>query len=137
MKYYFAYGSNLNLVEMKNRCKDSIYLASTFLYDYELIFNKFLTIIPSKNSKVPIGIFKISENDELNLDIYEEYPSLYKKEIIKLNFNKEIIEGLIYIMNDFNKLEKPSKSYFNRCLDGYKNLNFDKIYLLDALKKCN
>ena len=40
-------------------------------------------------------------------------------------------------MNDFNKLEKPSKSYFNRCLEGYKNLNFDKIYLLDALKKCN
>ncbi len=137
MKYYFAYGSNLNLVEMKNRCKDSIYFGSIFLNDYELIFNKFLTIIPSKNNKVPIGIFKISDSDELNLDIYEEYPSLYKKELIKINFNDEIIEGLIYIMNDFYKLEKPSKSYFNRCLVGYKNLNFDKIYLLDALKKCN
>ena len=44
MKYYLAYGSNLNLNEMKVRCPSAKMIGSTILKDYELIFrNSYLT----------------------------------------------------------------------------------------------
>ena len=35
---YFAYGSNLNLFQMKRRCKDSIFLKKINLQDFRLTF---------------------------------------------------------------------------------------------------
>ena len=35
---YFAYGSNLNHLQMKRRCKDSIYLKKINLKDFRLTF---------------------------------------------------------------------------------------------------
>lgn len=80
MKYYLSYGSNLNIKEMKRRCKNAKKISSFLLKDYELYFNKYLVVIvPSKNEFVQIGVWKITDEDEKMLDIYEGYPSLYRK----------------------------------------------------------
>ena len=36
-------------------------------------------IEPKKNSIVPGCLFEISKNDEKKLDVYEDFPTLYKK----------------------------------------------------------
>lgn len=136
MKYYLAYGSNLNLNEMKVRCPSAKMVGSTILKDHALIFrNSYLTIIPSKGDMLPIGIFEINEEDEEALDYYEGYPYLYYKTYIDFELNNQIYKGLIYIMNDITNLTEPTKGYVNRCKEGYLNFNFDYKYIDKALEE--
>ena len=79
---YFAYGSNLNHFQMKRRCKDSIFFKKIILKDFRLTFrskHRAADIERKKNSIVPGALFEISKSDERKLDIYEDYPVLYKK----------------------------------------------------------
>ena len=78
---YFAYGSNLHHIQMKRRCKDSIFLKKIDLKDFRLTFRskyRAADIEPKKNSIVPGGLFEISKSDEKKLDVYEDFPILYK-----------------------------------------------------------
>ena len=72
--YYLAYGSNLNLKEMKYRCPFSKVVGTLYLSNFKLSFkgeeNGFLTIEQKKGSIVPIGIFKINKLFIKNLDKY-------------------------------------------------------------------
>ena len=79
---YFAYGSNLNHFQMKRRCKDSMFLKKYNLKDFKLTFRskyRAADIERKKNSVVPGGIIEISKSDEKKLDLYEDFPILYKK----------------------------------------------------------
>ena len=79
---YFAYGSNLNHFQMKRRCKDSIFLKKINLKDFSLTFRskyRAADIEYKKGSIVPGGLFEISKSDEKKLDVYEDFPILYKK----------------------------------------------------------
>ena len=87
---YFAYGSNLNLFQMKRRCKDSIFLKKINLKDFRLTFRskyRAADIEPKKNSIVPGGLFEISKSDEKKLDVYEDYP-IYIESFILLLWKK-------------------------------------------------
>ena len=64
---YFAYGSNLNLFQMKRRCKDSVFLKKYELKGYRLNFRskyRAADIEKSKTSLVPGALFEISKSDE-------------------------------------------------------------------------
>jgi gamma-glutamylcyclotransferase (GGCT)/AIG2-like uncharacterized protein YtfP len=79
---YFAYGSNLNHFQMKKRCKDSIFLKKINLKDFKLTFRskyRAADIEYKKGSFVPGALFEISKMMKKNLDVYEDYPILYKK----------------------------------------------------------
>ena len=88
---YFAYGSNLNHDQMHRRCGDSEYIKNFILEGYKLSFCAVsgnygvANIIKKSGSKVPGGIWEISEIDEKALDRYEGYPTLYTKDYFKLN----------------------------------------------------
>jgi gamma-glutamylcyclotransferase (GGCT)/AIG2-like uncharacterized protein YtfP len=146
--YYFAYGSNLNKVQMKERCPDSKEISSTLLSGYELKFRSYenskqgyLTIEKSKRAKVPIGIYEISENDEKKLDSFEGVDKHeYKKERIAIkcknkNIASKYIRGLIYTMIDGRKC-KPCDEYYTRVKLGYDEWNFDISYLKYACNEC-
>lgn len=137
-KYYLAYGSNLNLNQMKYRCPTAVAAGTYYLKGYSLEFRCYLTIVKDENGVVPLGIFELDDEEERYLDRYEGYPILYRKEIfkVKLNDDNKEIEALIYIMNDgqYPKI-KPSKRYLDTCLEGYKDFGFDNKYLLEALEK--
>ena len=79
---YFSYVSNLHHFQMKRRCKDSVFLKKIDLKNFRLTFRskyRAADIEQSKNSFVPGGLFEISKSDEKKLDIYEDFPILYKK----------------------------------------------------------
>ena len=89
---YFAYGSNLNHFQMKRRCKDSFFLKKYELKGYRLNFRSKYRVadIEKKNKSIIQGaLFEISKSDEKKLDVYEDYPILYKK--MYFNYYNKII----------------------------------------------
>ena len=130
---YFAYGSNLNLFQMKRRCKDSVFLKKYELKDYKLNFRskyRAADIEKSKNSLVPGALFEISKSDEKKLDVYEDYPILYKK-LYFTYYNKTV---MTYIMVNKTEFRYPTERYLNVVKRGYKDCKLDTKYLKIALQ---
>ena len=130
--FYFAYGSNLNLFQMKRRCKDSIFLKKINLRNFRLTFRskyRAADIEPKKNSIVPGGLFEISKRDEKKLDVYEDYPNLYKKYYF-LYYRKKI---MTYTMVKKSPFKFPTERYLNIVKKGYKDCDLEMKYLSKAL----
>ena len=129
---YFAYGSNLNHFQMKRRCKDSIFLKKINLKNFRLTFRskyRAADIEPKKNSLVPGALFEISKSDEKKLDVYEDFPILYKKMYFKF-YGKTV---MTYIMPNKTNFRYPTERYLNVVKQGYKDCNLDLKYLMKAL----
>jgi hypothetical protein len=117
---------------MKRRCKDSIYLKKINLKDFKLTFRskyRAADIEPKKNSIVPGGLFEISKSDEKKLDVYEDFPILYKK----YYFNYYGKKVMTYIMVKKTPFKFPTERYLNIVRRGYKNCKLDYKYLKKAL----
>ena len=131
---YFAYGSNLNHFQMKIRCKDSIFLKKINLKDFRLTFRskyRAADIEPSKNSFVPGGLFEISKSDEKKLDIYEDFPILYKK-FYFYHYGKKV---MTYTMVKKTPFRFPTERYLNIVKEGYKDCDLNKKYLEKSLRQ--
>ena len=131
---YFAYGSNLNLFQMKRRCKDSIFLKKYQLNGYKLNFRskyRAADIEKNKNSSVPGALFEISKSDEKKLDVYEDYPLLYKKLYFPYH-NKKV---MTYPMVNKTEFRYPTERYLNVVKQGYKDCNLNMNILNKALNK--
>ena len=129
---YFAYGRNLNLFQMKRRCKDSVYLKKINLTDFKLTFRskyRAADIEPKKNSIVPGGLFEISKSDEKKLDVYEDYPTLYKKYYFYY-YGKKV---MTYIMVKKTPFKFPTERYLNVVKRGYRDCKLDVKFLTKAL----
>tara|TARA_B110001450_G_C17584329_1_gene466303 strand:+ start:197 stop:559 length:363 start_codon:yes stop_codon:yes gene_type:complete len=119
---------------MKRRCKDSKFLKKIFLKDFKLTFRskyRAADIEMDKNSKVPGALFEISKSDEKKLDVYEDYPILYKKYFF-LYYGKKV---MTYIMVKKTPFAFPTERYLNIIKRGYKNCGLDKRYLFNSLMK--
>ena len=130
---YFAYGSNLNHFQMKRRCKDSIFLKKINLGNFKLTFRskyRAADIEPGKNSIVPGGLFEISKNDEKKLDVYEDYPILYKKYYFYY-YGKKV---MTYTMVKKSIFKFPAERYLNIVRQGYKDCSLNDNFLKKALK---
>ena len=130
---YFAYGSNLHHFQMKRRCKDSMFLKKIKLKNHRLTFRskyRAADIEQKKNSIVPGGLFEISKSDEKKLDVYEDFPNLYKKYYFYY-YGKKV---MTYTMTKKTSFRFPTERYLNIVKIGYKDCNLDKKYLIEALK---
>ena len=131
---YFAYGSNLNHFQMKRRCKDSIFLKKINLNNFKLTFSskyRAADIEPKKNSIVPGALFEISKSDEKKLDVYEDYPVLYKKYYFTY-YGKKV---MTYSMINKSKFTFPTERYLNIVKKGYLDCSLDLKFLKKALKQ--
>ena len=144
-RYYIAYGSNLNIPQMRMRCPDARIIGTSVIEDYQLLFKgsktgSYLTIEPMEGAEVPVVIWEVTETDEKALDRYEGYPNFYYKKEMTLDI-KGIRTGKVrrrdafaYIMHEERELGIPSWYDVNTCLDGYRAFGFDEKYLFDAIR---
>ena len=129
---YFAYGSNLHHFQMRRRCKDSIFLKKINLNGFKLTFRskyRAADIEKKRNSVVQGALFEISKSDEKKLDVYEDFPILYKKYYFNY-YNKRV---MTYIMINKTPFRYPTVRYLNVIQRGYKDCKLDKKYLKKAL----
>lgn len=141
MRYYLAYGSNLNKVQMQMRCPTAKVVGVGIIKGYELLFKgsktgAYLTIEKKSSGKVPVGIWKVNEEDERRLDLYEGYPRFYYKKDVEIKNDKgKVIKAFIYIMHEDREYGVPSDFYVATCVEGYRDFNFDVRYLKNAIKR--
>ena len=120
MQYYFAYGSNLHHSQMKRRCRKCKYIKKYILDDYQLTFRNnggWADIEKKAGKKVYGALYTISKCAEKRLDIYEDYPNLYKKIYFRYKGNKV----MTYTMVKKTKLVPPTERYLNIVKKGYKD----------------
>ena len=134
MIYYFAYGSNLHHLQMQKRCPKCRFIKKMILHNYNLTFrSKYgaADIEAKKGKKVYGALYTISQSAEKKLDIYEEYPTLYKK----LYFKYQGKKVMTYIMPKKSKLVHPTKRYINIIIQGYKDCKLNIKNLNIALSQ--
>ena len=134
MIFYFAYGSNLHHLQMKRRCPNCRFIKKIILHNYKLTFrSKYgaADIEKKMGKKVYGALYLISKIAEKKLDVYEEYPILYKKMFFKYG-NKKV---MTYIMIKKTKLVPPTTRYLNIIKQGYKDCNLNIKSLNDSLSQ--
>ena len=90
-RYYIAYGSNLNVRQMMQRCPSARILGTANLDGWQLLFKgsktgSYLTIEKRNGSTAPVAVWEITEDDERSLDHYEGYPNFYYKQELTVLF---------------------------------------------------
>ena len=146
-RYYIAYGSNLNVQQMRMRCPSARIIGTSVLEDHKLLFKgsktgSYLTVEKKPGSSVPVGVWEVTPADEKTLDRYEGFPNFYYKKELTLPV-KGIRTGkirkrrvFVYIMYENRPIGIPSISYMQPCIQGYDDFGFDWAGLLDAYLKC-
>ena len=146
-RLYVAYGSNLNIRQMKHRCPTAKLYGVGTIEDYELQFKgqpngAFATIAPKEGSSVPVAVWEIQPKDEISLDRYEGFPNFYYKRDIRLQYKgirtgkRRTVTAFAYIMHEERPIGIPTNFYMRTCLEGYTTFHFNKNILIDAYNKC-
>ena len=137
--FYFAYGANLNIENMKQRCPNAKRIVNFSLPNYRLVFKGVADIEYSYGDSVEGVIWDITDKCEQALDIFEGYPFLYRKEYFTVKLYDKLADDfgdnadiMFYAMNRTNYGE-PFMGYFNCILDGYVANKLNTDYLYDAL----
>lgn len=135
---YLAYGSNLNLEQMKWRCPYATVIGSVEVPGYQLLFRgrsggAVATIEPREGYSVPALLWEITPRCEEALDQYEGWPRLYRKEWITVTFGKKETDAMVYIMNEGPPLGIPGEGYLGTILAGYESAGFDRAVLEQAV----
>ena len=137
--FYFAYGANLNLENMKGRCPNAKKLVKFTLQDYRLVFKGVADIEYYKGASVEGVLWDITDKCEHALDIFEGFPILYRKEYFTIKMTGQLARDfgntadvMFYTMNR-NEYGEPMQSYFDCILQGYIANELDTDYLWDAL----
>lgn len=144
-RLYVAYGSNLNMRQMKHRCPTAKLYGTGVIEGYELQFkgnpdSSYATIAPKEGSSVPVAVWEIQPKDEMFLDRYEGYPSLYFKQNIPVQLDGEEINAMVYIMNLKMNFGLPSPFYYQTVYEGYNDCELDTDVLdkavSDSAQRC-
>ena len=145
-RYYLAYGSNLNIPQMRHSCPTAKIVGTAEIKDYELLFKgsktgSYLTIEPKKGATVPVAVWEIKKADEANLDQYEGFPRFYYKKDFRVRCRYlksgrvRTLNTFAYIMDERRQLGVPNGYYINTCLNGYDSFGFDREYIFKAIDK--
>jgi len=137
---YVAYGSNLNVEQMKYRVPGAKPHGSGYINNWKLDFHgtdgtAYATITHSQGYKVPVVLWEMSDKDELIMDMYEGYPNSYYKKKIAVYVGDKKKFGTVYIMNEARRVARPSRKYVNTVRNGYTYFDLDLTYLNDALDR--
>ena len=145
MKYYLAYGSNLNKAQMGFRCPGAKAVGTAVLGNYALMFKgsgtgAYLTIEPKFGERVEVGVWEVSERHERLLDRYEGYPTFYYKKDVSVavtlaDGNVKEVPAFVYIMRENRPYGLPSAEYVATCKIGFEDFGFDLDNLGKALER--
>lgn len=131
-RLYFSYGANLNVDNMKFRCPQAERVGNLKLPDFRLVFRGVADIERHNGGSVEGLIWKITDDCENSLDVFEGYPYLYRKEFFVVKMPNGDVEDVMYYKMNKNGYSMPSTGYFNTIYQGYDANGLEKRCLHNA-----
>lgn len=137
MIYYFAYGSNLDETQMKERCQESELIGVAVLKNYRLDFTIYskkrmcgcADIVKDKGSEVWGLIYVLSEKDLQQLDAFEGNPNYYRRTKVNVTDRTgKTIEACTYEVVNKLPFQAPSSQYLDIIKTASRKFNFPKNY---------
>ena len=100
--YYIAYGSNMNLGQMANRCPHSKRIGTGKIHGWDIVFKYHADIVPSEGHVLPVLVWDIAPEDWPRLDRYEGYPAYYIRKTIPVTLDEtgKTFDAVVYVMTD-------------------------------------
>ncbi|MBU3810674.1 MAG: gamma-glutamylcyclotransferase [Candidatus Niameybacter stercoravium] len=141
-KIYAAYGSNMNLEQMSNRCPAAKVIGTGLVEGFRLTFRGssrgVANIEHCPDRSVPVVLWEITESCEEVLDMYEGYPNLYKKQTIEVQVDGKIQEAMVYVMAKRYRAMPaiPTSYYLEIIAEGYNDNGLDLEILKMAHLEC-
>ena len=125
--YYFAYASNLNHKQMRERCPGSKPVFRATLPNYKLVFLGWsrewrggkASIRLFRGEKVLGAIYDVSEQCLKRLDKYES--SYNRIKVTVFDEDGESLEAITYIQASQSEETKPSAEYLSVIQQGYRD----------------
>jgi gamma-glutamylcyclotransferase (GGCT)/AIG2-like uncharacterized protein YtfP len=136
MVLYFAYGSNMDLEQMSNRCERAATVSTAELPRHRFIINSrgVATVVPDPASTVKGLLWKISREDERSLDRHEGVvKGAYRKaftEVVVPDGSK--VRALFYVAADSTP-GKARPGYMEKIVSAAEACRLPKAYV-DQLK---
>jgi gamma-glutamylcyclotransferase (GGCT)/AIG2-like uncharacterized protein YtfP len=135
---YFAYGSNMERVQLKRRCPKAKFVSAAVLPDHELVFSGAsrmwggaIADIRNATGKTVEGVlWEISEPERNALDEYEGYPELYvRKEVQVRTGTGKVVTAFAYVMANPGREASPSKPYKRLLISGAEEHGLSDAYI--------
>jgi gamma-glutamylcyclotransferase (GGCT)/AIG2-like uncharacterized protein YtfP len=132
-RIYAAYGSNMNHEQMSRRCPKAEFIGTGSLLNYRLVFRRVADIEYAQDARVPISLWRVTDDCVKSLDAYEGYPRLYGRNVCRIYRGAgRYTEAFIYFMNA-EGYEPPSQGYLQSIVDGYHNCGLNMAFLREAV----
>lgn len=119
---YFAYGSNLDVVSMQNRCPQARVLSPGCLKGFRLAFTWHSTgwgcgvadVVESEQDEVWGIVYSISTSDLDALDRYEGYPTCYGRSQTTIQTRDTTLDNVwVYTVCKKGDFVSPSRMYLD------------------------
>jgi len=139
---YFAYGSNLDLAQMRDRCPRSEALFTARLRRYRLAFAGYstfwrggvATLVADPFSHVDGVIYSLTDHDLDALDRCEGHPYVYRRERIRVRAGDHDLSVYTYIRSA-DPPAIPGADYLSRIERAYRYHRFNIETLREALQE--
>ena len=126
-RYYFAYGSNMDNRQIRERCPDAVSVSMATLRGYRFIINTHgvATVVPDTSGVVYGILWNISKGDEKSLDVYEGVRcGIYRKDYVDLETKDgKLSSVLIYIAGD-SDIGYPLDGYMERIISAAEKMGY-------------
>jgi gamma-glutamylcyclotransferase len=134
---YFAYASNMNHAQMKERCPGARFLKVVLLRGYRFVYDGYsvprqgstANIVKSETESVRGGLFEITEKDRLDLDAHEGYPKAYdRKDVEVVDAEGNVYRAVTYFRTGRTPA-KPHPDYEKVVLEGARDCRLPEDYI--------
>lgn len=138
---YFAYGSNMDKLQMGKRCSNYTFLGKALLNGFILDFTResshwnggVADIVNDPNHTVWGILYELNNKDLDSLDYYEACPQYYKRKKVNVVFNSIAINAIAYEVVNKKTFIPPSKKYLSIIIQAAIENDFPEEYI-DYLK---
>lgn len=129
-RFYWAYGSNLDIAQMQRRCPGAEPINKLVIPNCVLRFRGVADVAYLKGAECPGGLWTITEENEQALDHYEgvnhQKPlwGLYEKKYLRFTLDGKKERALYYQMNETG-IMPPPEDYLATIARGYADFGLD------------
>ena len=137
MNLYFAYGSNMWLKQMQDRCPDHRLVGSGVLKTYLWIISSrgYANIVKSAPNMVLGVVYEISDSDERNLDRYEGVTiGSYRKELLSVEVDDTPATCVVYV-DPIQDEGLPKPEYIRRINKGIQDAKLPPEYVRSSIRR--